>query len=224
MSDWEREADRLAARSIGAGDPTGWFEQLYAGGDRGDFSLPWDRDAANALLVEWTHRTVDEPVEVDGDRGRAVVVGCGLGVDAEHVASLGFATTAFDISPTAVAVARRRRPHSRVTYVVADVLALAGEWAQHFDLVVESYTVQALPDEPRPAAVAAIGRLVAPGGTLVVIASARDVGEPPVRPPPWPLTEAEVLSFGAGGLALVTLEDVDPGGVRRWRATFRRPP
>ena len=50
-------------------------------------------------------------------RGLAIVTGCGLGDDAEHVASLGYATIAFDVSPTAVAAARRRFPRSAGQYV-----------------------------------------------------------------------------------------------------------
>jgi len=42
---------------------------------------------------------------------RALVVGSGLGDDAEHVASLGFDTLAFDVSPTAIAnIARTVAP------------------------------------------------------------------------------------------------------------------
>ncbi len=45
---------------------------------------------------------------------RAVVIGCGLGADAEYVASLGFDTTSFDISGTAIRLARQRFPGSAV--------------------------------------------------------------------------------------------------------------
>jgi hypothetical protein len=64
-----------------------------------------------------------------------VVVGCGLGADAEFVARHGFATTAFDISATAVRTAQQRYPTSPVDYRTADL----------FDLVVEIINVQALP-------------------------------------------------------------------------------
>ena len=30
---WQTEADRLAYASVECGDPTGWFEQLYAAGE-----------------------------------------------------------------------------------------------------------------------------------------------------------------------------------------------
>ena len=62
---------------------------------------------------------------------------------------------------------------SAVDYVVADLLAPPPAWSKAFDLVVEIYTVQALPDPPRRDAIAGVADMVAPGGTLLVIAFAR---------------------------------------------------
>jgi SAM-dependent methyltransferase len=152
-----------------------------------------------------------------------VVVGCGLGRDAEFVAGLGFATTAFDIAETAVRVARERHPGSAVDYRVADLLDLPGEWRHGFELVVESNNVQALPRSLRERAAAAVGSLVAPGGTLLVLAAAAtEWGE---DGPPWPLTRAEVSSFGVDGLREESVESIpapDDPLVTRWRAVFRR--
>ena len=55
-------------------------------------------------------------------------MGCGLGYDAEFVASLGFTTTAFDISATAIEMARRRHVRTDVDYQEADLLALPNSW------------------------------------------------------------------------------------------------
>ncbi|RKN45430.1 class I SAM-dependent methyltransferase [Micromonospora endolithica] len=212
----EADADRLAAESLAAGDPTGWFDRLYAEAARGAAVVPWERTAPHGLLVDWT-----EGHRVTGAGRRAVVVGCGYGRDAEHVVGLGFATTAFDVSPTAVAAARQRHPGSAVDYRAADLFDLPAGWRHAFDLVVESMTVQALPPDLRPAAIAAVGGLVAPGGTLLVIAVGRDEGGVPAGPP-WPLTRAEVDAFAAGGLRPVRVEGFqDAEGVRRWRAEFR---
>jgi SAM-dependent methyltransferase len=203
-----------------AGDEaTSWFEPLYAAAEAGDAVVPWDRGGPSPLLVEWTAART-----LDGRGRRAVVVGCGLGDDAEHIAGLGFRTVAFDIAPTAIRGARRRFPGSRVEYVVADLLDPPAEWLRAFDLVVESITVQALPDPPRAAAIANVASLVAPGGTLFVLSAAREQHEP-ANGPPWPLTRGEVDAFATGGLAAVRIEDLrdmpEPWE-RRWRAEFRR--
>jgi SAM-dependent methyltransferase len=151
------------------------------------------------------------------------VVGCGHGFDAELVAAAGFDTVAFDVAPSAVAAARRLHPGSPVDYRVADLLALPVRWRQAFDLVVECRTVQSLPDSVRAHATSSVADLVRPGGTLLVVAAARDEG-PPGGGPPWPLTRSEVEAFAHGGLEPVGIEDLrDPDpAVRRWRAEFRR--
>jgi SAM-dependent methyltransferase len=157
----------------------------------------------------------------DGHGRRALVVGAGFGDDAELVAGLGFETVAFDVSPSAIAAARRRHPGSDVRYVVADLLDPPAEWRAAFDLVVESLTAQSLPDPPRPRAIANVAAMVAPGGTLVVIAAAREPGEA-ANGPPWPLTRAEIDAFAAGGLEPVRVEDFRDVGIRWWRAELRR--
>jgi hypothetical protein len=50
--DWEEEAERLAARSLAADDPTAWFDQLYAAGASGRVQMPWSRTRPHPLLVE----------------------------------------------------------------------------------------------------------------------------------------------------------------------------
>jgi SAM-dependent methyltransferase len=217
------EPGRLVARALSAGDPTGWFEPLYAAAEEGAAVVPWDRDGApHWLLTAWAERKA-----LKGDGRRALVVGSGLGSDAEYVAGRGFAVLAFDISASAIRAARRRFPGSTVDYQVADLLDPPAGWREAFDLVVESQTVQALPDPPRRDAIGSIGRMVAPGGTLVVIALARADGEDAGPWPPWPITRAEVESFTASGLVPVTIDEVvddgqEPPG-RRWLAEFRRP-
>ncbi len=217
--DRDAGASRLAAESLAQGDPTGWFERLYAEAAEGKAIVPWDRDAPNVLLVEWTRQR-----GLDGAGRRALVVGCGFGRDAEHIAALGFQTTAFDISKSAVRAAQERFPTSTVDYVVADLLAPPAEWVGAFDLVVESITVQSMPLSVRADAIRNTGRLVAPGGDLIVLSGIRQEGEQ-VDGPPWPLTRTEVESFAVGGLQPTEVEQVSPPGqpgAYRWRAHFRR--
>ncbi|MFI2648424.1 class I SAM-dependent methyltransferase [Micromonospora fulviviridis] len=209
---------RMSSRTAAEDDPGDRFERLYTEAERGAAVVPWDRDAPHSLLAEWTDRT-----RPDAAGRRALVVGCGFGRDAEHLARLGFATVAFDISPTAVRTARRRHAGSPVRYETADLLDPPGAWLGGFDLVLESMNVQALPAGTRARAIRAVGRLVAPGGTLLVIAVGRRDDEE-VEGPPWPLTRAELDAFAAGPLTPARTEEiVAPDGGLRWRAEFRRP-
>jgi SAM-dependent methyltransferase len=219
----------LAAESLAEDDPTGWFERLYAtaeaeaGTDAQGAAavVPWDREAPQRMLVGWAE------ARRPAGEGRALVVGSGYGRDAEYVQGLGFATVAFDVSPTAVEATRRRFPDSAVEYVAADLLDLPAAWRQGFDLVVESLTVQSLPPALHDRAIAAVRATVAPGGTLLVIASGRTEGTD-VEGPPWPLTPHEVEAFAGGGLEVVRSErigaDADPADpVWVWRVELRRP-
>lgn len=217
-SDPEAETRRIAAQASEE-DPTGWFEQLYTSAKSGGAVIPWDRGGPHPLLGQWTAEHA-----VDGHGRTAVVVGCGLGDDAEHLAALGFATTAFDVSPTGVASARERHPGSRVDYVTADLFALPAEWRGGFDFVFESLTVQSLPVVLHEPAIRSVCSLVAPGGTLLVVAGSREEGSD-VEGPPWPLMKSEVRAFASGELHMFQVEELtdqtDPA-VRRWRAEVRR--
>ena len=212
--DWDAESARLAARALQAGEPTSWFERLYAGGRSGEIDMPWDRAEPLPLLRDRLP---------ERGSGAAVVVGCGLGADAEFVASRGFRTTAFDISETAVRTAAERNRGSPVTYRVADLLSWPDAWRRAFDLVVEVINLQALPVDLRPRAVGAVAELVAPGGTLLVIENIREDGAAPPERPPWPFSRAEVESFAEHGLRPVAVERHGESAPPRWRAEFTRP-
>ncbi|MDG6104101.1 class I SAM-dependent methyltransferase [Dactylosporangium aurantiacum] len=208
----------LAADSLRRGDAVGWWDTLYVAAGEGVTEVPWDRGGPHRLLASWPG------IEVDGAGRRAVVVGCGLGGDAEFIASRGYATVAFDVSPAAVRTARSRFPDSGVDYTVADLFDVPAAWRGGFDLVLESMTVQALPRDLRDRAVAAVRDLVAPGGTLLVIAAATREGQERVEGPPWPLTRADVAGFETADLRLEALDELEEPEFHRWRATLRRAP
>jgi hypothetical protein len=110
-----------------------------------------------------------------------------------------------------------------VQYEVANLLDPPPEWlAAPFDLVVEAYTIQALPpgSAERGAAVAMLPDLTA--GTLLVIARAREEGEDQGSMP-WPLHRGEFQPLFERGMDELLFEDyLDPDDpdVRRFRGTF----
>jgi SAM-dependent methyltransferase len=208
---------RIARKHLRAGDPTGWFEPVYAAAGEGVTDVPWVDLAPNRHLVAWLER--------EGRRGagqRAVVVGCGTGDDAELLRETGFDAVGFDIAPTAVAWARRRFPETR--FLVADLLALPAGLIGAFDLVFEAYTLQALPHAIRDEAIAGVASLVAAGGTLLVVTYGRAPEDEPGRLP-WPLTRDELARFGALGLPeprfADSRDDVEPER-RRFRVEYTR--
>jgi SAM-dependent methyltransferase len=214
--DPDADVRRLSGETLPDGDSTGWFERLYADAAQGQAIVPWDRRAPHPLLVEWVER---QPAR---SGCRTLVVGSGLGDDAAFLAARGYRVIAFDISKSAIESARRRFPTTPADFRVADLLNPPAEWHQRFDLVVETYTTQSLPIRLRPIVALHVGRFVAPGGTLLVLAVA-SAGDEPVEGPPWPLSRADIESFAVEGLELASAEFVrDPPGMHHWRAVFTR--
>ena len=95
MADPRARARQLARESMESGDVTGWFERLYRESRDEGTSIPWLDLVPNPYLVEWLARQTEAP------RGRALVVGCGYGDDAEALAAAGFDVVACDVAPAA---------------------------------------------------------------------------------------------------------------------------
>ena len=224
----EGDAVRAAAlASASTGDPTGWFDGVYAGASGDAAAVPWAAGRPNPHYAEWAEKYLPA-----GHGKSALVVGCGLGDDAEDLASRGYDTTAFDVSPEAVAWCRRRFPASAVRYRAADLFDHPAAWHRAFDFVLEVFTVQSLPTSLRGRAVRHVADCVRPGGTALVIARARDADDAEPSGPPWPLCRAEVRSFEKHGLCAGSFDDLPPlspgsddglAGSRHWRASFTRP-
>jgi SAM-dependent methyltransferase len=214
-----RTARLLAQESLAKGDPIGWFETLYDQAEGLASNVPWADMRVNPHFASWLGRGA-----LEGRGKRALVIGCGLGDDAEELAALGFAVTAFDISATAIAWCRQRFPRTSVDYRVADLLQPPADWRGAFDFVLEVYTLQVLPPEPRATAARHLVEFVVPGGTLLIVARGREPSDDSGAMP-WPLTRDELRGLEAQGLHLLAFEDFfdaeDPP-VRRFRVQLRR--
>jgi SAM-dependent methyltransferase len=211
----------LVEQHLAAGEPTGWFEPLYAAAEDAA-AVPWAHLAPHPYVQGWlTDRLATPPGR------RAVVVGCGLGDDAACLAAEGYEVTAFDVAPSAVAWARRRFPDASVAWRTADLLALPDDLVGAFDLVVEVRTVQSLPGVVRDAAMHAVGTLAAPGGVVVAVTllatdQERARGH---AGPPWPQAPSELAAYRSSGLVRLALEHPEPDdhGMMEVRLTLQRP-
>lgn len=197
-----------------------WFEELYSQVESSGLSVvPWADLEPNPNLVAWLDRE-----QVDGAGKSALVVGCGLGDDAEELSRRGFRVTAFDVSGSAIAIAAKRFPSSAVEYAAADLFQPPLDWTGRYDLVYEAYTLQVLPRGLRRKAPGHLARFVAQSGKLLLIARARDDAEDPGELP-WPLTLTELDAVTGFGLERIAIEDYfddEAPPVRRFRAVYRR--
>jgi 2-polyprenyl-6-hydroxyphenyl methylase/3-demethylubiquinone-9 3-methyltransferase len=116
----------------------------------------------NPLRLEWVDRVAG------GLAGKRVLdVGCGGGILSEAMAAMGATVLGIDLGEKALAVAKLHKLESgtAVEYRLVAAEALAGEMPDTFDVVTCMELLEHVPD---PAAiVAACGRLVRPGGTVV---------------------------------------------------------
>jgi SAM-dependent methyltransferase len=213
-------ARELAQDHVARGDTVGWFEPLYAEAQGNAERVPWADLEPNPNLREWLDR------EAIAGAGRwALVVGCGLGDDAEYLAARGFSVTAFDVAPSAVSWCRRRFPNSPVQYQVADLFDPPAAWSGAFDFVFEAYTLQVLPRVVRRDAIERLGGFPRPGGTLLLICRGREPDDSEGQMP-WPLLHEELNALEGLGLQPVQFEDYldrhDNPAVRRFRVRYSR--
>jgi 2-polyprenyl-3-methyl-5-hydroxy-6-metoxy-1,4-benzoquinol methylase len=201
------------------GEELRFFDGIYVLAEGNADAVPWASLAAHPALVQWLD---EESTVLRGQR--ALVVGCGLGDDAEELARRGYEVTAFDLSPAAIDWCGQRFPNSAVDYEAADLFGLPAEWAGAFDLVVEIKTLQSLPPSSRDAAAAALAATLRPGGRLFVHCLAgRDYERANTRP--WPVSRAELHAFVDAGLVEVELREDHLGrsGELCFLAIYQRP-
>ena len=179
------------------------FEALYAEAERtGDRShIPWDHDRPNPTLVAWLDSEAPGTLRCGS---RVAVIGCGRGHDARELLRRGYEVTAFDCSQAAVRAAKALDPENAACYFRADLFDLPPRWVHRFDLVVEIHTLQALPPVHRPRVMDGAARLVGASGILLVITRAVERPVAVESGPPWPLTQAELVTLAdEAGLSVI---------------------
>jgi 2-polyprenyl-6-hydroxyphenyl methylase/3-demethylubiquinone-9 3-methyltransferase len=152
-----QDIDRFAAQSGSWWDPRGSFRPLHRiNPARLDF-------IRRNLLAHFCRdpRSLEPFAEL-----RLADIGCGGGLVAEPMARLGFNVVGIDAGAATVATARAHAGASglAIDYRVADVEDLAAN-AERFDAVLALEIVEHVAD--RDAFLAALGRLVKPGGALI---------------------------------------------------------
>jgi len=219
-------ADQLQAETKAkGGEFTDWFEELYARAAGDPDLIPWADEEPHEGLVEWMAADLKK---ARPDKGaKALDVGCGLGDNAVFMAQNGYEVTAIDLSQSAIDWAKKRFAGGPVTFRQEDLFELAQDLPGQFDLVHETYTIQALPAALRPELYKVIASLVAPGGRLLVISRSRPEDVVPDGPP-WELAKSDLdhfLSHGLVELSVHEFKEVRPDGrvIPHWRIEYEKP-
>ncbi len=167
-----------------------WFDDVYKKNQDSHENIPWARQAVNPLLQTYLD-------EENTHKGKALVIGCGLGDDAIALELAGYEVTAIDVSQTALDLATERFPDSDIKFEKQDIFDMPEAYHKHFDFVFEALTIQSLPVEFREKMIKSVADTVAKKGKLLLVAHKKSVA---FDGPPWPLTQEEVALFSAEGL------------------------
>ena len=200
-------------------DPTGWFDSIYTDAQGDPRAVFWADLEPCPYLLKWLDNS-----EVKHAKRKAIVVGCGVGDDAEALSDAGYEVVAFDISPEAIRLCKNRYPETRVNYLVADLFAYPSEWAERFDLVYECNTIQVLPGKYRIQARDAMVSLLAPRGYILVSCRSRLKGEQE-DDIPLPLDKEEIDGFIRCGLSeksFYAYEDTQDPPVPHFFASYQK--
>ena len=198
-------------------EATAWFEELYRDSKQDESKIPWADMKANDFLDEYLKNHLP--------RGRALVVGCGLGDDAIALSLAGCeSVTAIDISPSAIAWCEERFDGFGVDFRVEDLFELPEDLLGSFDFVFEAFTIQSIPLAFRDRVITAISSLLKPRGQVLVVAFGKQEGE--VFPgPPWPLERNEIRLFENKGMKELEFSIFDnPRGLSniKFRALYQK--
>ncbi|MCF8211583.1 MAG: class I SAM-dependent methyltransferase [Rhodoferax sp.] len=142
-------------------------------------ALGWD--AADAGYAEMLSRVAPLlPVLVEGAPQQVLELGCGAGNFSVLLAQCGYAVTGVDIAPTAVDWAIERASALGVVaqFRVDSVLTLASCADAAMDVVVDGHCLHCIIGGDRARCLAAVLRVLQPGGVFVVLTMCGEVRNP----------------------------------------------
>ena len=188
MEEFDFEAYKIMVKEYQDNDePTSWCDSIYKDA-KGDYTkVFWADLESNTYLLEYLK---NNPIK---DK-KAIVIGCGVGDDANSLSESGYKVTAFDISPTAIELCKKRYPNSKIDFLVADLFSYPKSWSKEYDLVYECNTIQILAGKYRNLAREQISSLVKENGRLLVSCRSRLEGKQE-NDIPKPLDKKEINDF-----------------------------
>ena len=175
---------------------------------------PWDGHPMSPTLVDL--------VEGDGalEVGSALDVGCGTGDNSVYLAKHGWRVTGVDYVSKPLEAARAKATAAGVTvdFKQADATRLESAGiGTGFTLIVDSGCLHGMSSEDRDAYVRGIGSVIAPGGTVLIIAftPGGSFGVPGISP------DEVARRFGEGWTAITSGPEAGSDGAAR-HYSFRR--
>jgi SAM-dependent methyltransferase len=185
-----------------------------------DGTPPWETRRPQAAFAELAGK--------GAIRGRVLDAGCGTGEHALLAAGLDLPALGVDMSPAAIAIARRKAAErglgERARFEVHDARDL-GSLGEKFDTVLDSGLFHVLGDEDRARYAASLRDVLAPGGRYFMLSFS---DQQPAGFGPRRISAYEILTTFTDGWHVDVIDPVAmditlaPTGVRAWLATVTR--
>jgi SAM-dependent methyltransferase len=156
--------------------------------------MDWDAAYRNEVFAgppPWnigeTQPEISRLIDEGRFRGKVLDAGCGVGDAALELAARGFEVVGIELTPTAIAAARKaaeERGLTNVTFVHGDITSLSG-YEGRFDTILDCTLFHSLPVEARDGYLRWIHRAAKPGALLHMLVFTTDA-LPPDSPFPVP--------------------------------------
>jgi len=135
------------------------FERIYGQAESPD-QLPWHTDEPPAALVR--------ALESRSGPGRALDLGCGAGTFSLYLARQGYAVTALDFMPQAVAMTRQRAEETGLEIDVREADVTRWQADEPYDVVLDVGCLHSLPRSMRAAYRERLMQWLAPGADFIL--------------------------------------------------------
>jgi 2-polyprenyl-3-methyl-5-hydroxy-6-metoxy-1,4-benzoquinol methylase len=192
-----------------------WWDESYR-----DRTAPWD--------IGRPQEAFERLAAAGRWRGAVLDAGCGTGEHALRAAALGLPVLGVDVAETAIAMAREKAAARNLDadFELADALHLE-RLDRTFDTLLDCGLLHTFDAEERPAYVASLAAVAAPGATLFCLCF-REGAPDTEGPHPVPEPDLRASLSPAAGWNLVDLEEsrievtLEAGEFPAWLVTAQR--
>lgn len=182
--------------------------------------LPWDTGTPSPDLVEYFE-------SLDNSPGQVLEIGCGTGTNAIWMAKNGSTVIATDISPTAIAEAKKKQNQEgiEVDFRVGNILEELPLGDASLDLVFDRGVYHVMAPDDRKTFINAVAKMLRPNGYWLCIAGNADDKSNPEEEGPPRLKASEVVELAEEKFEIHSLTRtcfILPDGIKKlaWKVLY----
>jgi len=178
-----------------------FFDNIYKNTNDTHSNIPWATLNANIYLKDYLDN--NEMVK----NKKALVIGCGLGDDANELSLKGYEVDAIDISDHAISLAKKRFQDKNINFKVEDIFDLPKSMINSYDFIYEGLTIQSIHPQYRESLIKIIYSLNKSNGELLLYTNIQNDSDS-FGGPPWPLYRKDLEIFNTIGYEILSKEEL----------------